>query len=118
MKKSLTALRKEIRERRHRRIRVKVSGTDVRPRLSVYRSNTCLYIQLVNDEKGATIAAVRTTAMKGKTALARAKEAGSAIAEKAKALKINQVVFDRSGYVYAGKVKAIAEGAREGGLSF
>jgi large subunit ribosomal protein L18 len=118
MKKSITAIRTENRERRHRRIRVRLSGTAERPRISMYRSNSALYLQLINDEQGATLVAVSTKDMAGKTALARAHAAGVEIAKKAAAKGITMAVFDRSGYVYAGKVKAIAEGAREGGLAF
>jgi large subunit ribosomal protein L18 len=101
------------------RIRKKISGTAERPRLAVYRSNTTIYAQLIDDNKGITLAAAygKETGLTGNT-VATAKAVGSKIAEKAQAAGINQVVFDRSGYLYHGKVKALAEGAREGGLQF
>ena len=96
-------------ERRHRRIRATISGTEERPRLSVFRSNKGMYVQLINDDKGHTLAQAHS---------ADAKTAGIELAKKAKALKITKVVFDRGGYLYTGKIKAIADAAREGGLIF
>lgn len=106
------------RDRRRSRIRSKIFGTESRPRLSIFKSNTRLFIQLIDDEKGKTIFSSSTSEIKGDSALARAKEAGKQIAAKAKENKITTVVFDRGGYVYTGKVRAVAEGAREGGLKF
>lgn len=106
------------RERRHRRIRAKVVGTEVRPRLSVFRSNRFLYGQIINDEKGVTIAAAGTKEQKGKSIKDRSREAGKTIAKLALAKSVNQVVFDRGGFAYAGSIKEFAEGAREGGLKF
>ena len=106
------------RDRRRKRIRSKIFGTAERPRLSIFKSNTRVYAQLVNDETGKTILAVSTSDVKGTTALAKAKEIGKQIAEKAKTHTIESIVFDRGGYIYTGKVKAVAEGAREGGLKF
>lgn len=112
---------------RHKRIRAKISGTGERPRLSLYRSNRSLYVQLIDDIVGKTIAAVRYTSVapKGKakpaakeTLQAAAFRIGEEIAAKAKEKKISRVVFDRGGYVYHGRVKALAEGARKGGLEF
>ena len=116
MKKAIEKSQK--RDRRRSRIRSKIFGTETRPRLSVFKSNTRLYVQLINDETGKTIFAASTAAIKGDSAVAKAKEAGKQIATKAKEQKIHSVVFDRGGYVYTGKVKAVAEGAREGGLKF
>jgi len=104
---------------RHRRVRAKVIGTAERPRFSVFRSNKHVFLQLVDDKKGATIVSVNDIKDKKKTAkVESAKQAGKKIAELAKAKKIEGVVFDRGGYKYHGRVKAVAEGAREGGLKF
>lgn len=116
MKKTIEKSQK--RDRRRLRIRSKIFGTETRPRLSVFKSNTRLYVQLINDEVGKTIFAASTADIKGENAVAKAKEAGKQIAVKAKENKIKEIVFDRGGYVYTGKVKAVAEGAREGGLKF
>jgi large subunit ribosomal protein L18 len=104
------------------RIRSRVSGTAQKPRLSVYRSNSDLYLQLIDDVNGQTLAAAST---KDKTVVAvsgnksvKANAAGKLLAEKATALKIENVVFDRNGFLFHGRVKAAAEGAREGGLKF
>jgi len=97
------------RDRRKKRIRAKISGTSERPRLSVFKSNTTIQAQVINDDLGVTIASAM-----GKDAGAVGKE----VAKKALAKKVLAVVFDRGGYIYIGKVKALAEGAREGGLKF
>lgn len=110
-------IKTEKRARRKARIRAKVSGTSDVPRLSVFRSNKFMYAQLVDDEKNVTIAASSSKGMKGKM-LEQAKLVGIDIAKKAKEKKIANVVFDRSGYMYTGKVQALADGAREGGLVF
>ena len=112
-----TQLAQITRARRQKRIRAKISGTAAAPRLSVYRSNKYVYAQLINDEAGKTLAASTSLKMKGKM-MEKAKQVGREIAEKAKALKIEKAVFDRGGFIYTGKIKAIAEGAREGGLKF
>ncbi len=104
------------RERRHARIRTRVSGTAERPRLNVFKSNKFLYAQLINDEKGATIASASTKSLKGKTMVEKAIALGKAVAEMAAKRKVKKAVFDRGGYVYAGRIKAVADGAREGGL--
>ena len=104
--------------RRHARIRSKVSGTSMRPRLSVYKSTTGIYAQVIDDDKGVTICATDTRKCKSKTPLERAKEAGGVIAKLATEKKVKEVVFDRGGYEYKGKIQAIAEAAREGGLKF
>jgi large subunit ribosomal protein L18 len=118
--------RRDRRLRRHRRVRGKVNGTGERPRLVVYRSLNHVEGQLVDDIEGKTLAGLSTVAPTlrerkaaeglSKTDLSRA--AGKALAEKARELGITKVVFDRGGYLYHGRVKAFAEGAREGGLEF
>ena len=113
-----------LREKRARRVRRKVRGTPDTPRLSVYRSLKNIYVQLVDDEKGVSLVGLSSagpelrerTIEGGKVAVA--KEVGKLVAEKAKERGITRVVFDRSGYLYHGRVKAVAEGAREGGLTF
>lgn len=100
-------------------IRRKISGTAERPRLSVFRSNRAIYAQLINDIKGETVAAVSSKEL-GKSVLnvESSKEVGKKLAEKAKAAGLDTVVFDRNGYPYHGRVKAFAEGVREGGIKF
>jgi large subunit ribosomal protein L18 len=107
----------------HNRIRTKVMGTAERPRLNVYRSTKHIYVQLIDDMEGKTLAAVGTNegkkgAKKTGGNLAAAKEIGKKIAEQAKAKGVTKVVFDRGGYIYHGRVKAIADAAREAGLQF
>ena len=106
--------------RRRRRVRAKVRGTAERPRLSVFRSNRGVQAQLIDDVGGRTVAAVNWTEkdLKGLGRMEQAKRAGELIAERAKAAGIEAVVFDRGGYQYHGRVKALAEGAREAGLKF
>ena len=106
--------------RRRRRVRAKVRGTATRPRISIFRSNRGIFAQLIDDSAGRTIAAVAWTEEPLRS-LSRAEQAGKAgelLAERAKAAGIERAVFDRGGYQYHGRVKALAEGAREGGLSF
>ena len=112
--------RDEIRQRIHARIRRKLAGTTERPRLSVHRSLNHIYAQVIDDQTGATVASASTIALKSKTGgnIAAAKEIGKAIAEKAKEKGVKQVVFDRGGYLYHGRVKALADAAREAGLEF
>jgi large subunit ribosomal protein L18 len=115
-------LRKQERRKGvHSRIRRTVKGTAERPRLSVFRSNKQIYAQLINDADGVTIAAassaIKDFAVKGKK-VDIAKEVGKQIADKASQAGIKSVVFDRGGFLYHGRVKALAEGAREGGLQF
>lgn len=104
------------------RIRKKINGVAARPRLSVFRSNADIYAQLINDETGATIASVSSLDKDIKaqkiTKTEKSKLVGNAIARKATDLGLTVVVFDRGGYIYHGRVKAVAEGAREGGLQF
>ena len=113
--------RKMERKRRHLRVRRKVSGTAERPRLCVYRSNTNLYVQIIDDAAGKTLVSSSTLDKDIKTKHANkeaAKEIGTAIAKKALEKNIKTVVFDRGGYIYHGVVKELAEAAREGGLNF
>src|SRR5689334_5624618 len=106
--------------RRRRRVRAKVHGTAEIPRISVFRSNRGVFAQLIDDDKGLTIAAVQWTEAELKTfkPMEQAKKAGSLLAERAKAAGVERAVFDRGGYQYHGRVAALAEGAREGGLNF
>ena len=120
--------KQEKRKRRHKKVRAKISGTSKVPRLCIFKSNKYIYVQLIDDEKGKTILSsddlklkktktkAKTSSSSGKVGLAR--EVGKIIAEKAVKKGIKNIVFDRSGYKYHGRVKALAEGAREGGLKF
>jgi large subunit ribosomal protein L18 len=126
--------KQEKRKRRHKRVRAKISGTKERPRLCVFRSNLHIYAQLINDEKGKTLLSASDLELKKKAEKEKVKsgkkeesqsgkkaiayKVGELIAEKALKKKIKKVVFDRGGYKYQGRVKALAEGAREGGLIF
>jgi len=112
--------RNEIRQRIHARIREKMAGTAERPRLNVYRSLNHIYAQIIDDQKGETLLSASTLQLKSKTGgnVAAAKEIGKAVAEKAVAKGIKKVVFDRGGYLYHGRVKALADAAREAGLEF
>lgn len=110
--------KQQSRRRIHFRIRKKVNGTPERPRLNVFRSNTSIYCQIVDDIKGHTIAAASSQELTSGTKTEQAVAVGKLIAEKAKAAGIETVVFDRGGYLYHGRVKALADGAREGGLNF
>lgn len=103
--------KQEKRYRRHRRVRAKIFGTAKVPRLCVFRSSKYIYAQLINDDKGKTLAAA-----KGK--LSEANEVGKLISQEALKKKIKKVVFDRGGYKYHGRIKALADGARQGGLNF
>lgn len=106
------------RDRRHARVRAKITGTAERPRLSVFKSNTRIVAQIINDEAGTTIAAVSSAKEKGKTAGERAISAAGTIAKAAQAKGVTKVVFDRGGFLYAGTIKAFADAARAGGLEF
>ena len=111
--------KEERRLKIRRRIRKTVSGTASRPRLSVYRSNNEIYAQLINDDLGNTLAAASSREISNKgTRVEVSKQVGKSLADKAKASGIEAVVFDRAGYLYHGRVKSLAEGAREGGLKF
>ena len=111
----------KARLKRHARVRSKVVGTAERPRLDVFRSNCHIYAQLIDDTKGVTLAAAGSNEKDFKVSGSNcegAREVGKLIAERAKKKKISEVVFDRGGYIYHGRVKELAEGAREGGLKF
>jgi large subunit ribosomal protein L18 len=114
------ATKPKKRLRRRRRVRAKVRGSAERPRLSVFRSNRGVNVQVIDDVAGSTLAAVNWTEadVKGLQSMEQAKRVGELIAERAKAAGVETVVFDRGGYRYHGRVKALAEGAREGGLRF
>jgi len=117
-------VRLESRKNRQARVRRKVQGTGERPRLCVFRSSAHIYAQVIDDEKGTTLAAVSTLSpalkdsLKGLKKSEAAKIVGKAIAEDAKSKGCSKVVFDRNGFLYHGRVKALSEGAREGGLDF
>ncbi|MFQ5661849.1 MAG: 50S ribosomal protein L18 [Candidatus Paceibacteria bacterium] len=106
------------REKKHKKIRARISGTKETPRLSLHKSNKRIYAQLIDDNGGNTIVSTLTDSKKGKTMTEKAKVAGKDMAKKAIAKKIKSVVFDRGGFLYTGKIKAFADGAREGGLKF
>lgn len=106
------------REKIRLRLRKKIKGTAVKPRLSVFRSNKGIYCQLIDDISGQTMASSSASNVAGSSKIEVATTVGKEIAEKAKALNVDTVVFDRSGYLYHGRVKALADGAREGGLQF
>lgn len=114
--------RREGRLKRHRRVRKKIHGTAERPRLSLYRSNKHLMLQVIDDDRGVTLVSVSSNeaALKshGGSTVGAATALGKTIAERAKAVGINKVVFDRGGYLYHGRVAAVAEAAREAGLEF
>ena len=114
------AKRNQIRQRIHARIREKLAGTGERPRLNVYRSLNHIYAQVIDDQKGETLVSASTLSLKLKTGgnVSAAKEIGKAVAEKAVEKGIKKVVFDRGGYLYHGRIKALADAAREAGLEF
>lgn len=113
-----------VRQVRHKRVRNKVVGSSVKPRLCVYRSLSQIYAQIIDDEKGITLASASTlekpisTLCEGKSKTEQAKIVGTEIAKKALEKNISEVVFDRGGYLYIGRVQALADGAREAGLKF
>ena len=116
--------RNEARLRRHRRVRKKIFGTPERPRMDVFRSSNEIYVQIIDDFQGNTLASASSVdtglsgQMNGLTHIEQAQKVGQVIAERAKKIGIEKVVFDRGGYKYIGRVKAMAEAAREGGLKF
>ena len=112
--------RNQIRQRIHTRIRQKLSGTTERPRLNVFRSLNHIYAQVIDDQTGTTLAAASTLSLKLKTGgnVAAAKEIGKVIAERAAEKGVKKVVFDRGGFLYHGRIKALADAAREAGLEF
>ncbi len=127
----MKAIKTQKRDRRHARVRAKVLGTVERPRLSIFRSNKFIYAQIIDDEAGKTLVSASDMELKGATSakssgapkkkkgkIESSKTIGVELAKKAKEKNISKVVFDRGGYLYAGRVKAVAEGAREGGLDF
>jgi large subunit ribosomal protein L18 len=109
-------VKRRARFRRHSRVRRKVGGTAQRPRLAVYRSNRHIYAQLVDDRAAHTLAAASDAGVTGGDKSARAKQVGQLLAERARAAGVDQAVFDRGGRLYHGRVRAVADGAREGGL--
>jgi len=109
---------KTSKKKRKERTRAKIKGTPNRPRLSVFRSNKAIYAQLIDDDKGITLVSAREKKLGKKTKIEQAQEAGKILAERALKKKIKTVVFDRGQYRYHGRVKALAEGARKGGLKF
>ena len=111
--------RNEMRKERHERVRSRVTGTKELPRLCVFRSNTNIYAQIINDEEGTTLVAASSLENKGNGSnIEAAKLVGASLAEKAKKAGITKVVFDRGGYLYHGRVKALADACRDGGLEF
>jgi large subunit ribosomal protein L18 len=115
-----TLAKAQARKRRHRRVRGKIAGTAERPRLVIHRSNRGIFAQLVDDQAGRTLAGASWTALGSATGskTEQAREVGKALAAAAVKAGIETCVFDRAGYLYHGRVKALAEGAREGGLRF
>jgi large subunit ribosomal protein L18 len=120
MRTATVRTKRDMRLRRHRRVRGKISGTAERPRLVVFRSNRGVFAQLVDDATGRTVAGAAWTGLKGFKGdkSEQAKAVGKQLATAAKQAGIRSVVFDRGGYLYHGRVKALADGAREGGLRF
>jgi large subunit ribosomal protein L18 len=117
----MTVVSKPVKRlKRRRRVRAKVHGSAERPRISVFRSNRGIFAQLIDDDSGRTLAAVNWTEsdLRSLSRIEQAKRAGALLAERARAAGIERAVFDRGGYQYHGRVKALAEGAREGGLEF
>ncbi|MDH3942957.1 MAG: 50S ribosomal protein L18 [Anaerolineae bacterium] len=116
--------RSSARKRRHLRVRKKISGSAHKPRLNIFRSLTGIYAQVIDDQQGVTLASASNidkelrAKMKGKNKTDQAKMVGEALADRAKKKGVKKVVFDRAGYRYIGRIKALAEGAREGGLDF
>lgn len=117
----MATIRESRRTRIKKMIRKRVEGTQERPRLSVFRSNTAIYAQIIDDKKGLTLVSASSIELDKNSKsinIEKSKKVGIALAQKAKEKGINKIVFDRNGYLYHGKVKALAEGAREGGLEF
>jgi len=112
-----TEQKTQNRTRRHNRIRSRVAGTSERPRLAVYKSNRYVHAQIIDDQKGTTLAHGSTREWEGKSKMEAARELGRELASRAKAAGIDVVVFDRGGFRYAGRVAAVADAAREGGLT-
>lgn len=114
----MTPSKTSLRLARRRRIRSRISGTKDRPRLSVYRSLQRIVVQLIDDQAGTTLIAADSKEAKAKLTVEGAKKLGTLLAKKAKEVNISSVVFDRGGYKYHGRIKALADAAREGGLKF
>jgi large subunit ribosomal protein L18 len=120
----IKADKNKVRQKRHLRVRGRLSGTAEVPRFNVYRSNASIYVQVIDDDKGHTLAASSSldkalqASLKGKRKSEQARIVGADAAKKVLALKIDTVVFDRGGYLYTGRVKQVADGAREAGLKF
>jgi len=117
----MTVMTKPVKRlKRRRRVRAKVRGSAERPRISVFRSNRGIFAQLIDDDSGRTLASVNWTEseLRGLGAMEQAQRAGALLADRAKAAGVETAVFDRGGYKYHGRVKALADGAREGGLTF
>lgn len=114
----MKTVKTQQRERRHKRVRAKIFGSAKRPRLSVYKSNTRLVAQVVDDERGVTLAAVSSSLEKGKTPQERAERAALTLAKQAKQKGVHAVVFDRGGFKYVGTIKTFADAARSAGLLF
>lgn len=119
--RNLLKIKRTLRGRRHRRVRAKIVGTAERPRLSVFRSSKHIWVQLIDDETGKTLIAASSKELKSKAKKMKTEDAhlvGELIAKRAKEKGITKVVFDRGGYAYHGRVAALGEGARNGGLTF
>lgn len=114
----MQASKNKLRLHRKKRVRAKISGTAVCPRLAVFRSLRNVFVQVIDDQNGKTLLSSNIKDVKGENSIMGAKEVGLMVAKKCIEKKIEKVVFDRSGYKYHGKIKALAEGAREGGLKF
>lgn len=110
--------RRQLRQRRHKGVRKQISGTAEKPRLNVFRSNSHIYAQLIDDVAGVTLAAANDLSIKSGKPVEKAAKVGEELAKQAKAKKITTVIFDRGGYKYHGRVKSLADGARSGGLEF
>ncbi len=113
-----TLSKSEQRERRHNRVRAKVSGSAERPRLSIFKSNTRVVAQIIDDERGITLAAVSSSDVKSGTPREKAEKAAETLAKSASEKGVKKVVFDRGGFQYQGTIKAFAEAARKAGLDF
>jgi large subunit ribosomal protein L18 len=114
-------INKKQRENRHRKVRAKIFGTQDRPRFCVFKSNKHIYAQIINDEKGITLTSASDSEIKGSEKIKKlelAQKVGELLAQKAKDKKITQVVFDRGGFIYQGRIQSLADGARKGGLVF
>jgi large subunit ribosomal protein L18 len=111
-------VKSDQRQRRHARIRARISGTKEKPRLSVFKSNRHMYAQLIDDTKGATLIGLSSEKAEGKNMMEKSKDLGKMVAKAALGKKITHIAFDRGGFKYTGKIKAFADSAREGGLKF